>query len=244
MQVGCPDRPGVLRPWGWTGRVRSLHRRGAAGRAGPLRWAPEDACALAGDGIAARGECGDVIGVALLARAARQGHRTIEASLMAPGGNSSLAAGGPVSGKHASPTRSGASRVSLSGGTAAADHAARTTRSWRSHCRHPQQTNNSVGGAGHDEQVTPTQHSDGIRAALPQDRESIIEVALLSGLFPPEGIADIEATLALFLAGKTDGDQWLTGLSPQPDERCGGLAPVAGDTGSMLPVIDPLWGGR
>jgi len=101
-----------------------------------------------------------------------------------------------------------------------------------------------VGGTGHDEQVTLAKHSDGIRAALPQDRESIIEVALLSGLFPPEGIADIEATLASFLAGKTDGDRWLTGLSPQPDERCGGLAPVAGDTGSMLPVIDPLWGGR
>ena len=57
--------------------------------------------------------------------------------------------------------------------------------------------------------MTPTQLSDGIRAALPQDRESIIEVALLSGLFPPEGIADIDATLASFFAGKTDGDQWL-----------------------------------
>ena len=30
----------------------------------------------------------------------------------------------------------------------------------------------------------------------------------MSGLFPPEGIADIEATLASFFAGGTVGDQW------------------------------------
>ncbi len=37
----------------------------------------------------------------------------------------------------------------------------------------------------------------------------IIEVARLSALFPPEGIADVEATLDAFFAGTTDGDQWV-----------------------------------
>ena len=37
----------------------------------------------------------------------------------------------------------------------------------------------------------------------------------------------------------TDKLQQLTGLSPQPDEQCGGWAPVGGHTGSMLPVIGP-----
>ena len=60
--------------------------------------------------------------------------------------------------------------------------------------------------------MTPAQHRDGIRAALPQDRESIIEVARLSGLFPPEGIAEIEATLASFFAGQAGGEQWLVSI--------------------------------
>ena len=34
----------------------------------------------------------------------------------------------------------------------------------------------------------------------------------MSGLFAPEGIADIEATLAAFFAGKADGDHWLVSI--------------------------------
>ena len=60
--------------------------------------------------------------------------------------------------------------------------------------------------------MTPTLQSPRIRAARPQDRESIIEIAQLSGLFPPDGIADIETTLAAFFAGQTDGDQWLVSI--------------------------------
>jgi len=57
--------------------------------------------------------------------------------------------------------------------------------------------------------MTSARHRSGIRAALPQDREAIIEVARMSGLFPPEGGAEIEATLGAFFAGTTDGDAWL-----------------------------------
>ena len=74
---------------------------------------------------------------------------------------------------------------------------------------------NSLGGAGDDERVTPTD-SNSICAAVPQHREAILEIARLSGLFPPEGIADIETTLDAFFAGTTDGDQWLVN-SPDSD---------------------------
>lgn len=41
----------------------------------------------------------------------------------------------------------------------------------------------------------------------------MINVARTSGLFPPEGIADVEGALDAFLAGTTDGDQWLVNSS-------------------------------
>ena len=43
----------------------------------------------------------------------------------------------------------------------------------------------------------------------------------MSGLFPPEGIADIEVTLDTFFAGTTDGDQWLVS---SPESRAAAIA--------------------
>ena len=48
-----------------------------------------------------------------------------------------------------------------------------------------------------------------IRAAGAPDRTAIIDVALASGLFPPDGLAEVEATLDGFLTGAAAADHWL-----------------------------------
>ena len=84
-QVGCPDCPGVLRPWGW-GRRRSVHGMDAAlrprrGRCGVCRVTH---VLLPVTVLLRRAYAAEVIGAALLARAGGQGHRSIGAALLVP----------------------------------------------------------------------------------------------------------------------------------------------------------------
>lgn len=84
-QVGCPACPGALRPWGWA------RRRGVRGIAGMLR--PRRArcpgclvthVLLPVTVLARRAYAVEVIGAALLARAAGAGHRRIAPELGVP----------------------------------------------------------------------------------------------------------------------------------------------------------------
>ena len=84
-QVGCPDCPGVLRPWGWA-RPRGVH--GIDGVLRPRR-ARCSGCLvthvlLPVTLLLRRAYAADVIGAALLARAAGAGHRVIGAALEVP----------------------------------------------------------------------------------------------------------------------------------------------------------------
>lgn len=54
-----------------------------------------------------------------------------------------------------------------------------------------------------------------IRAAEPDDRDAIIEVARASGLFPPEELSDVAATLDAFLTGSAGDDHWLVDAGAQ-----------------------------
>ena len=84
-QVDCPDCPGVLRPWGWA-RPRGVH--GIAGVLRPRR----GRCGvclvthvlLPVTVLLRRAYAAEVIGAALLARAAGRGHRWIGAALLVP----------------------------------------------------------------------------------------------------------------------------------------------------------------
>jgi hypothetical protein len=84
-RIGCPDCPGTLRPWGWA------RPRGVGGLAGVLRprRARCPACLvthvlLPVTVLARRAYAVEVIGAALVARAAGQGHRPIGAALGVP----------------------------------------------------------------------------------------------------------------------------------------------------------------
>ena len=61
----------------------------------------------------------------------------------------------------------------------------------------------------HDQRVTSAPLASVIRAVRPKDRGAAIEVARASGLFGPEELADVEATLEGFLTGSVEGDRWL-----------------------------------
>ena len=84
-QVDCPDCPGVLRPWGWA-RPRGVH--GIDGVLRPRR-ARCSGCLvthvlLPVTVLLRRAYAADVIGAALLARAAGRGHRSIGLALKVP----------------------------------------------------------------------------------------------------------------------------------------------------------------
>ena len=84
-QVGCPDCPGALRPWGWA-RPRVVH--GIGGMLRPRR-ARCGVCLvthvlLPVTVLLRRAYAADVVGAALLVRAAGQGHRAIGAALEVP----------------------------------------------------------------------------------------------------------------------------------------------------------------
>lgn len=84
-QVGCPDCPGVLRPWGWA-RPRGVH--GLAGVLHPRR-ARCPVCLvthvlLPVTVLLRRAYAVEVIGAALVARAGGSGHRVIGAALGVP----------------------------------------------------------------------------------------------------------------------------------------------------------------
>jgi hypothetical protein len=84
-QVGCPDCPGALRPWGWA-RPRGVH--GAVGVLHPRR-ARCPACLvthvlLPVTVLLRRAYAVEVIGAALVARAGGSGHRVIGAALGVP----------------------------------------------------------------------------------------------------------------------------------------------------------------
>lgn len=84
-QVGCPDCPGALRPWGWA-RPRGVH--GAAGVLHPRR-ARCPACLvthvlLPVTVLLRRAYAVEVIGAALMARAGGSGHRAIGQALGVP----------------------------------------------------------------------------------------------------------------------------------------------------------------
>jgi hypothetical protein len=84
-RVGCPDCSGALRPWGWA-RPRGVH--GLAGLMRPRR-ARCPVCLvthvlLPVTALLRRAYAADVIGAALLARAAELGHRAIGHTLGVP----------------------------------------------------------------------------------------------------------------------------------------------------------------
>lgn len=64
-------------------------------------------------------------------------------------------------------------------------------------------------------------HPSNIRAARPKDRNAITAVARASGLFAPEELADVEATLDAFLTDATEGDRWLV------NDTADGVAAIA-----------------
>jgi hypothetical protein len=84
-QVDCPDCPGVLRPWGW-GRRRSVHGIDAAlrPRRGRCRVCLVTHVLLPVTVLLRRAYAAEVIGAALVARAAGRGHRSIGVELMVP----------------------------------------------------------------------------------------------------------------------------------------------------------------
>lgn len=57
--------------------------------------------------------------------------------------------------------------------------------------------------------VISAAHPSHIRVARPEDRHAITEVARAAGLFPPEELTEVNATLDAFLTGETQGDRWL-----------------------------------
>jgi len=63
--------------------------------------------------------------------------------------------------------------------------------------------------AWHADLVVSAPMSGTIRAARPQDRASIIDVVRASGLFPPDGLTEVEATLDAFLTRATVTDRWV-----------------------------------
>ena len=84
-QVDCPCCPGVLRPWGWA-RPRGVHgidgvRRPRRARCGQCLVTH---VLLPVTVLLRRAYAAEVIGAALLARAAGQGHRSIGAALKVP----------------------------------------------------------------------------------------------------------------------------------------------------------------
>ena len=84
-RVDCPGCPGVLRPWGWA-RARRVHGIGGVlrprrGRCGGCRVTH---VLLPVTLLLRRAYAADVIGAALLARAAGQGHRSIGEALKVP----------------------------------------------------------------------------------------------------------------------------------------------------------------
>jgi hypothetical protein len=84
-QVDCPDCPGVLRPWGWA-RPRGVHGidgvlRPRRGRCGVCLVTH---VLLPVTVLLRRAYAAEVIGAALLARAAGRGHRWIGAALLVP----------------------------------------------------------------------------------------------------------------------------------------------------------------
>jgi hypothetical protein len=84
-QVECPDCSGVLRPWGWA-RPRAVH--GLDGVLRPRRARCVDCLVthvlLPVTVLLRRAYAADVIGAALLARAAGRGHRGIGVALRVP----------------------------------------------------------------------------------------------------------------------------------------------------------------
>ena len=84
--VGCPDCPGVLRPWGWA-RPRGVHGIGGVvlrPRRGRCGVCLVTHVLLPVTVLLRRAYAVDVIGAALLARTAGQGHRWIGAALTVP----------------------------------------------------------------------------------------------------------------------------------------------------------------
>lgn len=63
--------------------------------------------------------------------------------------------------------------------------------------------------ACHADPVTTVPTSGTVRAARAQDRAAIINVARASGLFPPDALTEVEATLDGFLTGAAAADRWL-----------------------------------
>ncbi len=57
--------------------------------------------------------------------------------------------------------------------------------------------------------MTAPQAPSRIRAAQPEDRDAIIEVARASGPFSPDEFSEVEATLDAFLASAAADDRWL-----------------------------------
>ena len=57
--------------------------------------------------------------------------------------------------------------------------------------------------------MTSVPESSTIRVAQAQDRAAVIDVVRASGLFPPEHITEVEATLDRFLTGVAATDRWL-----------------------------------
>ena len=85
-RVGCPDCPGVLRPWGWA-RPRGVHGIGGVvlrPRRGRCGVCLVTHVLLPVTVLLRRAYAGEVIGAALLARAAGRGHRWIGAALLVP----------------------------------------------------------------------------------------------------------------------------------------------------------------
>ena len=84
--VGCPDCPGVLRPWGWA-RPRGVHGIGGVvlrPRRGRCGVCLVTHVLLPVTVLLRRAYAAEVIGAALLARAAGRGHRWIGAALLVP----------------------------------------------------------------------------------------------------------------------------------------------------------------
>ena len=84
-QVDCPDCPGVLRPWGWA-RPRGVHGIGGVlrPRRGRCGVCLVTHVLLPVTVLLRRAYAAEVIGAALLARAAGRGHRWIGAALLVP----------------------------------------------------------------------------------------------------------------------------------------------------------------
>ena len=84
-RIGCPDCPGMLRPWGWA-RPRDVY--GLAGVLRPRRARCRECLVthvlLPVTVLARRAYAVEVIGAALVARATGQGHRVIGVALGVP----------------------------------------------------------------------------------------------------------------------------------------------------------------